>query len=111
MQQHGINDPWDLTELDQWVNDATRTDINNVLNRLHDEVFGLRTSDFGIVSASELKDALNFSVNYIFSLKEKDGVQSDISKYKSKGKGWDPRALSSLLDRLSAKALYSCLWV
>jgi len=113
MKAHGITDPWDLTEFDQWVNDATRTDIVATAEKYNYEVFGLELwGEWKKIRGRDLVGALNFSVDLIF--KNEDEVKLDklINDYKQQTeKEWSMEADKKLVDQLFELALMSCTWV
>jgi len=56
MKEHGISNPWNLTEFDQWVNDATRKDINDAVELNNGQVFGLKIWTWREIEAEHLKE-------------------------------------------------------
>jgi len=117
MKAHGITDPENLTEFDQWVNDATRVDIENIVKGHNAEVFGIHTwKPWKKTKGKNLIGTCNFSVDYIFKNTDEQAVDKIIAKYeeKAKGKEWN-KELSKLswktVTALNNLALDSCLWV
>jgi hypothetical protein len=107
MERRGISDPFDLTETDQWVNDATREDIKAAVKREDGHVFGLKMWTWEIVPAeSLLKGVCNFGVDLIFRESDREKVMKVIEE----GEKNLMRA-GILIDRLFALAVMSCLWV
>ena len=117
MQAHGIKDPDDLTEFDQeWVNPATRADIENIVKEHNAEVFGLSVWTWKKTRGADLKGACAFSVDYVFKNTDEAAVDKIIAEYeeKSKGKGWDKEMQKlawEIVTTLSKLALDTCLWV
>jgi hypothetical protein len=100
-----VRSPFDLTEFDQWVNDATRKDINEIAK--NQEVFGLHVWDFKILERKELLGKIyNFGVDHIFENKDRERVLSAIEQYKSK-----KISAQEFLDLIFPIAVYSCMWV
>jgi len=97
--------PFDLTEFDQWVNEATRKDIKRIVRERKD-VFGLKFWDWKILEGEELENAGNFSVDVILDKKDKRKVLELIEKYE-KGEITD----REIVDRIFDLAIYDCLWV
>jgi len=112
MQRLGIKDIFEITEFDQSLNDATRREINKLLKRYDDKLFGLKLWDFKIINAEELRNIHNFGVNYIFKLEDEDEVKNIIEEYKKKVKDiYSAEADMELLNKLEEIAIYSCFWV
>jgi len=124
MEVHGITNPWDLTEFDQWVNDATRTDIVATAEQHNYEVFGLELwGQWKKIRGRNLVDALNFSVDLIFKNEDEAKVDKLIGEYDEQTrKKWSTEkyavAVASisditkkLVDQLFELALMSCTWV
>jgi hypothetical protein len=109
MKAHGITNPWDLTEFDQWVNDAIRTDINTVAEQHNYEVFGLEMWKWKKIRGRDLIHTLNFSVDLIFKNQDEPKVDSLIQRHKRRK--WSMKADKRLIDKLFAIALISCTWV
>jgi hypothetical protein len=105
MKEHGIRSPYDLTEFDQWVNEAQRADINDLLKeRGEEKVFGLKLNPLTWIPGAKLKDMCNFGVDYIFDEDDYHNVELAIYKYMEKN-------YSRFLDELAFFALDCCLWV
>jgi len=115
MIAHGVRNPWDLTEFDQWVNDATRKDIATVALQHNCEVFGLHMWDpWTKIRGRALVDTLvlNFSVSLIFKNEDEPKVDQLISEYKKAiEKQWSMAVDRKLVDKLHKIALMSCTWV
>jgi hypothetical protein len=106
MEKRGISDPFDLTETDQWVNDATREDIKAAVKRENGRVFGLKMWTWEIVPAeSLLKGVCNFGVDLVFRESAREKVMKIIEEEKNLMRA------RILVDRLFALAIMSCLWV
>jgi len=110
MKEHGISNPWNLTEFDQWVNDATRKDINDAVERNNGQVFGLKIWSWKEIEAENLKDICNFDVDLIFKNKHRTKVRKWIEAYK-KRKAWSIKADKQLVDKLFDRAILYCTWV
>lgn len=99
----------DLNETDWWVNDATRKDINELVDKY--DIVGLKLDD-KIITREELKDIYNFGVNYIFLKNDEDQVKEWIAEYNRTKT--DEKFLIQyydLLKKLEEIAIYSCVWV
>lgn len=96
--------PFDLTEMDQWVNDATRKDLRNLART--GKIFGLKMWTWEIIDARDLMYAANFSVDLIFKKVDKKRILRIIDQYKN-------RTLDEMdvINKLSEIAIYHCLWV
>jgi len=111
MKAHGITNPWNLTEFDQWVNDATRTDIETTAEQHNYEVFGLKLwGEWKKIRGRDLVGARNFSVDLIFKNEDETKVDEFISKY-MKRKKWTMKGAKEIVDQLSELALMLCTWV
>jgi hypothetical protein len=109
MERHGVRNPWLLTEFDQWVNDAMRKDIENIVEREGGEVFGLKLWTWEILSADKLKEVCNFGVDLIFRVKDKDKVLKIIDEEAKKPFSMDNTRKT--VDKLFSLAILSCTWV
>lgn len=96
--------PFYLTEFDQWVNDLTREDINDIIEKY--EVFGVDTFDYKIIEKDELRNAPNFSVNLIFLEEDRDKVVELIEKYRR-----GEIDIGEIAKKLVDMAFYVCEWV
>jgi len=107
MKRRGISNPLELTEADQWVNDATREDIKAIVERGGGCVFGLKMWKWEIVPAETLlKGVRNFGVDLIFRERDREKVMEIIEEWK---KGlMDAKAV---VDKLFDLAIMSCTWV
>ena len=99
---------WDLTEFDQWANDATRKDINILISQ-NPNVFGLKMWEWSKIAGLDLKDSLNFSVDLILKNEDEQRVNQLISEYKNSS--WKMEKDKKLVDALFDLAVYSCTWV
>jgi hypothetical protein len=109
MERHGVRNPWLLTEFDQWVNDAMRKDIGNIVEREGGEVFGLKLWTWEILPAEKLKEVCNFGVDLIFRVKDKEKVLKLIDEEAKK-----PFSMANTrktVDKLFDLAILSCTWV
>ena len=106
MKQRKVYNPLKLTEFDQWVNDATRKDINFLLDQYDGELFGLKIWEMEILEGEELRDCRNFSVSYIFLKKHRHAIETLINDYKA-----DKIPTLSFLDKLGKLAVYTAWWV
>lgn len=118
MKRHGIDSPFELTEFDGWANDATRRDINRLIEKHGGRVFGLKLWDFEIRRGEELRDTLNFTVDYIFRAEDEERVKQLIEEYgerqerlKKVGLAGTMEETRRFLDCLENLAVYDCLWV
>jgi len=115
MVAHGITNPWDLTEFDQWVNDATRKDIESTAEKRNYEVFGLELwREWRKIRGRDLVDALNFSVDLIFKNEDEAKVDKLISEYEeTQSMETSKRLVTSkkLVDQLFQLAIMACTWV
>lgn len=103
MQERGINSPWDLREDDQWVNDATRQDIEALAKQV--PLFGLKHWEWKKLRGDQLKDVKNFEIDLLFRVEDEPKVDELIRRYTA-----DPSCIT-IVDRLSEFAIYFCLWV
>ncbi len=120
MKDHGITDPWNLTEFDQWVNDATRKDIETTVKENNFEVFGLHIwKPWTKIRGKDLTTVpptYNFSVDIIFKNSDEPKVDEIIKNYEdaAAGKEWN-KELQKLtwktVNALHKLAIESCLWV
>jgi len=115
MAAHGIVNPWDLTEFDKWVNDATRKDIETTAEQHNYEVFGLELwRDWKKIRGKNLVGALNFSVDLIFRNGDEAKVDKIVQEYeKTQSMETGKRLVASkkLVNQLFELALMSCTWV
>ena len=97
--------PIELTEFDQWVNDATRKDINKIVNK-NKNVFGLQFWTWRVLEGEELIDAKNFSVDVILKEEDRGKVDELINQYESK-------EIDSveIVNRIFDMAVYVAIWV
>lgn len=112
MEARGISNPWSLTEFDQWVNEATRKDIETLAERHGFKVFGLKMWTWEKIHGKDLVGALNFSVDLIFKNEDEAEVDRLIRGYMEQTKrNWNMKADKKLVDKLFTLALHSCTWV
>ena len=107
LKKHGVKNPWDLTEFDTWVNDATREELNYLADSK--DCFGLEMYDYKIIEKDRLKNICNFGVNYIFENKDKDRVLKEINDYRNVR--FDGHRLKDFVNNLQDLSIYSCIWV
>lgn len=107
MERRGVSNPLDLTESDQWVNDATREDIKAAVEGEGGHVFGLKMWTWEIVPAETLlKGVCNFGVDLIFRERDREKVMGIIEE--GEKSLMDARAI---VNKLFGLAIMSCLWV
>ena len=113
MKKRGIRSPWDLTEFDmEWVNPATRKDIQEVSEKHEGKVFGLKFWDWTILRGKELLDCYNFGVSLIFKDEDEAKVKKIIEDYEAeKNKKWSTGIDRKIVDTLHDLAVDSCTWV
>jgi hypothetical protein len=111
MSRRGIRSPSDLTEYDQWANDAERRTIDSLLRQYKGQIFGLHLWDMRTLSAEELKNVKNFEVDYAFLNKDKPKVLQLIEEYRKRGDEWDSHQTRQFLDRLSKMSIHAFYWV
>ena len=104
MDRRGVKSPLDLTEFDNWVNEATRRDIRKIASER--EVFGLKVWEYRIISREELMSAGPFEVDLIFLEEDREKVLALIEKHKRK-----EIDDCEFVKRLFDMAYYDCLWV
>ncbi|MCW4008516.1 MAG: hypothetical protein NWF09_07520 [Candidatus Bathyarchaeota archaeon] len=97
---------FELTEFDQWVNDATRACINKILDKYKNEVFGIEFWSWHILCGEQLRDANNFSVDVIFKNCDFDKVKNAIINYEKKKIN-----NAKVIDTLFNDAVFVCTWV
>jgi hypothetical protein len=100
MRKRGVNF-YDLTEYDQWVNDATRKE----LEQFDKNYFGLEFWTWKIYPAP-FKDVKTFQFHVVIRNKHKERVLKIIDDYKN-GR-IDSCECVKLIFKL---AVYSCFWV
>jgi len=103
MAEHGVS-VLDLTEFDQWVNEATRKDINRIISE--SDVFGLKFWTWDILERHELKNAGNFDVDVILRKEDKEKVLELIGQYKNR-----KITAKEIVDAIFDMAIYVCTWV
>jgi len=118
MRKLGIRDPCDITEYHQSLNDATRRDINGLLDRYGGKIIGLELWSFRILRGEELRNVCNFGVSYIFREEQEGEIRRAVEEYRRKqeelrkiGCAFDVESTAEFLERLRRLALYDCLWV
>jgi hypothetical protein len=110
MLKRRITNPWDLTELDQWVNDATRADIENLLKE-NPNIFGLKVWEWVKIREKALIGSLNFSVDMIFKNEDEAKVDALTHHYDITKNGWSSRLATEVIEKLSELSLMHCIWV
>lgn len=117
MEAHGKTVE-ELTESDQWVNDATRKDICAVAEKHGYEVFALKMWGWTKIRGRELTTVppvYNFSVDYLFKNSDEAEVDEITAEYDAyaKGRVWS-RKMRKLawktINRLNMLALMNCIW-
>jgi len=103
LMEHGKT-PLDVTEFDQWVNEATRKDINKIVSEK--DVFGLKFWTWDILERNELKNVGNFGVDVILKRRDREKILELIEKYKN-GK----ISAREIVDIIFDMAVYVCEWV
>jgi len=107
MKERGIRSPWDLREDDQWVNDATRQDIEAIeALAKQGPLFGLKFWTWEKFRGDQLKDVKNFELDLLFKVEDEPKVDEAIRLHAA-----NPSLCRTIVDRLSDLAVYSCLWV
>jgi len=106
MIEHGTNSIFDISEHDQWINDAQREDINELLDKRGEKkVFGLKLNPLEVIPGSKLRNICNFGVDYVFSNEDGEPIRVGLAMYENK------ENYGKLLDALEKLALESCMWV
>jgi len=113
MAKRGVVNPFELTEFDSWVNEATRKDINSLVDKFGNNVFGLKFWDWIILKGNELRNICNFGVDIVFLKKDLEKVKEAIEEYRKsvEKKGWNQKLDKQIVDKLFSLALYSAMWV
>jgi len=106
MLERGVTNPLDLTEFDQWVNDATRRDIENIARKYNFRVFGLKFWSWRKKRDRELLDTKNFEVDLVFRDEDEPKVDALIEKY-------ERREIDEMkvIEELFDLAVMDCMWV
>jgi hypothetical protein len=111
MEARHITDPWELTEYDQWVNDAPRKDIEDIVKQ-NPNVFGMKIWNWTKIRGQALVGAFNFSVDYIFKDTDEPKVDKIIKQYNKDSHGqWNREATLKAIDALGHLSLLRCTWV
>ena len=112
MKAHGKTDPWELTEFDQWVNHATRKDVENILAE-DSNVFGVKFWSWVRIPPEKLKGICNFGVDLIFREEDKEQVEELINDYQrdKEQHGWSVKKDKALTEKLFDLAILDCTWV
>lgn len=108
LKKHGIKSIFDLTEFDQWVNKATREDINSIIEK--QKVFGLKLWEYEIIEREQLDNICNFGVNYIFKIMDRNKILKLVNDYKRK-KDFKVQNTMKFVNILSKLSIYYCHWV
>ena len=115
MAKRGIRSPFDLTEMDQWVNDASRRDIRRMYIEQDGLVFGLETWTRKKVRGVQLLNLKNFEVDALFKLEDEEKVDELHRNYDSgqmnQRTPQDRSAASKLVNSLHKLALDVATWV
>ena len=109
MKERDITNIWELTEFDQWVNDATRKDIENTVEKEGGDVFGLKVWSWEMLPAEKLKGICNFGIDLVFRNKDRAKVLKLIDEEAKKP--FSMAATKKLVDKLFKLAILSCMWV
>lgn len=105
MKRLGIRHPLEATEHDQSLNDATRRDINRLLEEHGGQIAGLKLWKFDVKRGSELKEICNFGVDYVFKAEDMTKVEQLVAAYRRDGR------VDKFMGGIGELAIYSCLWV
>jgi hypothetical protein len=92
---------WELTEFDEWVNDAARDD----LSKFGEGYFGLEFWTWKVYE-SPFRDVKNFQFSMVFRNKDRKKVFEIIEKYERRE--IDAR---ECVYQISNLAVYHCIWV
>jgi hypothetical protein len=110
MRRLGIRDPCDIKEYHQSLNDATRRDINSLLDRYGGKIIGLELWSL-ILRSEELRNVCNFDISYIFR-EEQEERSGAVEEYQRKqeelrkiGYTFDVESPAEFLERLGRLAL------
>ena len=97
---------FELSEADNWVNDATRKALNFIADTLGDRVFGLQFWKWRFFKSDELRNAPNFSIDLIFLEEDRPQVEQLIQQYEN-------RQIDNhqIVYKLFDLAIYNCTWV
>jgi len=106
MKRRGIRDPFDLTETDQWVNDATRVDIKAVYEKESGHVFGFDLWTGVKIRGDELLNCPNFGCAVIVREENEAKVDESYAAYK-KGELTADKYIDTVFDL----AAMSATWV
>ena len=106
MKRRGIRDPFDLTETDQWVNDATREDIRAVYETEGGRVFGFDLWTGVKIRGDKLLNCPNFGCAVIIRDENEAKVNESYATYK-KGELTSNKYIDSVFDF----AAMSATWV
>ena len=113
-KSHNVNNLHELKETDGWVNDATRREINWILDTQGD-VFGLTEGENGnwhAVEPCDLRDAKNFSVKVIFRESKRDKIASIVQEYNcNRPYKFDMDYMALFIKNIFDMSMYSCIWV
>jgi len=109
MKERGITSPWDLTEFDQWVNDATRKDIENMVEKEGGEVFGLKVWTWEMLPAEKLNGICNFGIDLVFRNRDRAKVLKIIDEESKKP--FSMATTKKLVEELFKLAILNCTWV
>ena len=109
-KKHGVNSFYDLKETDDWVNDATRKEINWILN--NKKVFGVNEGQNGyhFIETYELRDARNFSVKLLFDESKRNKIAEIVQSHNCQT-GFNMDLLAKFIKILFDNSCYVCTWV
>jgi hypothetical protein len=96
---------FDITEFDQWVNEATKEDLKVLYELTNGDIFAV---DYDLKEIIEDKDmilnAKTFSIRAIYLNKDKEKVKELLRKR-------DKMDLKNFINKILDIAIYCCLWV
>jgi hypothetical protein len=96
---------FDITEFDQWVNEATREDLRMLYDLTNGDIFAIDYDLKEIIEDKEMiLNAGNFSIRAIYLNKDKEKVKELLEKK-------DKMDLRKFLNRILGLSVYCCLWV
>jgi len=117
MQAHGIFDPEDLSEFDMdWVNPATKKNIETTAAAHNWEVFGLKFwRPWKKVKGKDLLDVCTFGVDLIILNKDEAEVDRLIADHEQKqaaiGDKYSSKITWEIVEALADMVLMHCTWV
>jgi hypothetical protein len=117
MQAQGISDPEDLSEFDtEWVNPATKKDIETTAAAQNWEVFGLKFwGKWQKVRGKDLLNVYTFGVDLIILNKDEAEVDKLITDHEQRqaelGDKYSSKITWDIVEALADIALMHCTWV